>query len=106
MSHLCRFAKAVTEINGSDFGEQGCSTAGRESLCKSCSGTFIYSCCWPHCPQDAVTIAMALVEGSLLGTDQTVAADGSSRGDYPDTVDGECIRESTFPAQADGNPWH
>lgn len=104
MSHPCIFGKAVTETHGSDFGGRGCSTAGRESLCKHCSGTFIYSSCWSHCPQDACNHSNGSGGGFSLCTDQTVAADGISTGDYPDwatVADGE----STLRAQADGNPW-
>lgn len=52
MSHLCWFAKVATETRGTDFGGRGCSTAGRESLCKYCSSTFIYGSCWSPCLQD------------------------------------------------------
>lgn len=44
--------------------------------------------------------------GFSLCMDQTVAADGISREDYPDraTVAEECRGESTLTAQAEGNP--
>lgn len=52
-AHTCKFAVVVTETRGSHFGECGRSSAGRESLCKCRSGTFIYGSCWSHHPQDA-----------------------------------------------------
>lgn len=101
MSHLCRFAKAVTEINGGDFGEHGCSTAGRESLCKYCSGAFIYSSCWPHCPQDACNHSNGSGGGFSVGQ-LMVSAERIIQTLWMVSASGE----STLTAQADGNPWH